>query len=77
MVIIMDFKLVDIDAVIFTRLLTLRGNLKNQFNARFKVSAGGGSDCRCPDLPGLSDQLLPTPAFSSLCCRKCLSEMPI
>lgn len=40
MVIITELKPVDTDAVIFTRLLYLCGNLKNQFKTHFRVYAG-------------------------------------
>ena len=43
----MEFKLVDTDAIISTGLLSLCGNLRNQFRTHISESRQeGGSDCR-------------------------------
>lgn len=62
MVIIMEFKLVDTDAVIFTRLLSLCGNLKDPFKPHFRVHMRRCGDCRCSDYFGshASPFLLPS-----------------
>lgn len=77
MFLIMEFKLVATDAIIFRRLLSLSGNLKNPFKTHFGISAGRRLRLQMPWF-----EVGPHTSFSALfqslrCGESCLSPTAI